>query len=258
MQPQQQQPQPQLNPLNPAPIEKKSGLGGFDINTSQAKKGDGSTETTKTKDSQLPNEILVTIEQLKNHIKQQKSESSDIARSQSRKLTIQNEIQGITLNIQEISNTLDSHKATAKTLRNDTSRLIRHVELAQRTYEIPAGLQFENSAPLQFFMEMTQKNESELLTLKNLIATVENHMNTLANPQHLSVEALKMGFQQLHESFVALAGRLYKIHQQVQEQKEQYLNLRKYFINDGSKVLEGFSENKKTDYSVVSAGPNPF
>lgn len=199
----------QMNP------DTKTGLGGFDINTSQTKKGDGSSDTTKTKDSQVPNEILITIEQLKNYIKQQKSESSDIARSQSRKLTIQNEIQTITLNIQDISNTLDNFKATAKILRNDTSRLIRHVELAQRTYEIPAGLQFENSAPLQFFMEMTHKNENELLTLKNLITTVENHMHTLSSPQHLSVEALKSGFHQLHESFIALAGRLYKIHQQV-------------------------------------------
>lgn len=205
----------QQQPANPPANENKAGLGGFDINTNQTKTTDGSAEVAKSKDSQLPNEIMATIEQLKSYIKHQKAESSDIARSQSRKLTIQNEIQAITSNIQEISNSLDNNKATAKVLRSDTSRLIKHVEIAQRTYEIPVGLQFENQAPLQFFIEMTQKNENELLTLKNLITTVENHMTTLSHPQPLSVEALKSGFNQLHESFVALAGRLYKIHQKV-------------------------------------------
>lgn len=194
---------------------KTAGLGGYDLSTNQTKVAGESSSLGKSKESQLPNEVMATVEHLKNHIKQQKTESSDIARTQSRKLSIQNEIQSIGINIQEIHNSLDGQKGTAKILRNDTGRLIRHVELAQRTFEISAGLQFENTAPLQFFEEMTQKNEQELHTLKNLITTVEHHMTTISNPQHLSADALKSGFNQLHESFVALAGRFYKIHQKV-------------------------------------------
>lgn len=74
--------------------------------------------------------------------------------------------------------------------------------------------------------------------------------------------------RRLYDSFVALAGRLHSVHSQVKAQKEQYLSLRKYILNDASDV---FDEAARTRINVDSSiggkgfppsktmvGPTPF
>lgn len=73
--------------------------------------------------------------------------------------------------------------------------------------------------------------------------------------------------RRLHDTFVALAGRLHSVHTQVESHKEQYLNLRKYILKDPTNiflkpenkeeealesVLKGLSTNKTV------SGPTPF
>lgn len=73
--------------------------------------------------------------------------------------------------------------------------------------------------------------------------------------------------RRLHDTFVALAGRLHSVHTQVESQKEQYLNLRKYILKDPTDifmkpmskeaqaldvVLRGLGANK------TISGPTPF
>lgn len=49
---------------------------------------------------------------------------------------------------------------------------------------------------------------------------------------------LTLGIRRMHEAFVALAARLQAVHSQVEAQKEQYLNLRKYVLKDPTNVFE--------------------
>lgn len=73
--------------------------------------------------------------------------------------------------------------------------------------------------------------------------------------------------RRLHETFVALAGRLQSVHNQVELQKEQYLTLRKQLLNDYTNVFE--ERNKQIDtYDILDkipyqpptlyTGPTPF
>lgn len=72
--------------------------------------------------------------------------------------------------------------------------------------------------------------------------------------------------RKLHETFVALAGRLQSVHSEVETQKEQYLNLRKYMFNDETNVFEKSLpqneilslENISDLPSRIAAGPTPF
>ena len=142
-----------------------------------------------------------------------------------------------------------------------TSRyVIQNYSFILGTHETPSGLQFENVMPQIYFNELIQKYENDLLTLKHQVELTEKHLQTLSNPQNFTAQDLKRGLQQLHESFIALAGRVQEAHTKVESQKDQYLNLRKFILRDSTNVFEEQEANVNNSPSVtkVQYGPNPF
>lgn len=70
-----------------------------------------------------------------------------------------------------------------------------------------------------------------------------------------------MAMNKLHESLVAVAGRLQNVHAKVQQQKEQYLNFRKYVLKDNTNVFDSIKINGKSSRSSIgriTSGPTPF
>lgn len=235
------------------------GLGG-DLTAIRPKEVEGKSENTKVKELQVPQDIVVLVDNLKAHIKQQKEISSEIAKTQTRELfNIQNDIKSVEWTLSDISNLISQNFASLKLLKADTSETHQNVEMAQRTHETPPLLQYENTAPIRYFINLIQKYESELIKLRNQVDITEKHMHSLINPQKLTAEDLKRGMRQIHESFISLASRVQEVHKKVEGQKEQYLSLRKSILRDKTDVFEEMERNdNKIKLSNISSGPTPF
>lgn len=67
-----------------------------------------------------------------------------------------------------------------------------------------------------------------------------------------------MGIRRMHESLVALAGRLQAVHTQVDAQKEQYLNLRKYVLKDPTNVFDTPSRKYYFYFALYCFTANSF
>lgn len=209
----------------------------------------------------MPDEIVKTVDALKGYIKQQKTISSDIGRTSTSKLSnVSHEITNLRWVLQNVANSVDANNRHIKQLRSETAKAIQSLEMAQRTQDTPAGLQFENAAPFQYFQCLVAKYEEDLIAFRQQILQTENHMQALANPQSISPDDLKRGFRQLNESFISLAGRLHELHQRVEEQKEHYLNLRRYRMRDATNVFAAIetSSVQLIEPQRISSGPTPF
>ncbi|XP_034485646.1 nuclear pore complex protein Nup58 [Drosophila innubila] len=237
------------------------GLGGIDVSATQPKLGDNKQDGIKIKETQVPDEIVKTVDALKSHIKQQKTISSDIGRTSTSKLSnVSHEITNLRWVLQNVANSVDANNRQIKQLRSETAKAIQSLEMSQRTQDTPAGLQFENSAPFQYFQCLVAKYEEDLISFRQQIALTESHMHALANPQSISPDDLKRGFRQLNESFISLAGRLHELHQRVEEQKEHFLNLRRYRLRDATNVFASIDNPpvQLNEPQRISSGPTPF
>ncbi|XP_012529938.2 nuclear pore complex protein Nup58 isoform X2 [Monomorium pharaonis] len=238
------------------------GLGGLDVSVSNKGLSQGSSSSTAAKENLLPNELMQTIDKFKEFVKIQKGLSSDIARGSARPL---NRCAEDTASLMEMLSTLSGSvqrdRSSADKLKQDTAKALQSAEIAQRTHDTPPGLQYENNTPLQFFMELAESFEQDLMLFRSQIETTEKHIQTMMAPRTLTPQELTATMSKLHESLVAVAGRLQSVHAKVQQQKEQYLNFRKYVLKDNTNVFDNIKENNKSNRSSISritSGPTPF
>ncbi|XP_054741891.1 nuclear pore complex protein Nup58-like [Anastrepha obliqua] len=244
-----------------APATPFVGLGGVDVSATQPNAADLKQYSVKVKETLVPDEIAKTVDALKSHVRAQKTLSSDIAGTlTSNLLNVSHGINHIQWALQEISNSVDTNYRQIKLLRKETAKTIQAVEIAQRTQKnTSAGHQLENMAAFQFFQSMVTKNEQDLINFRQQISLTEHHMRAVVNPQTVSPDDLKRGFRQIHESFVSLAGCLHELHQKVETQKEQFLNLRKYRLRDTTNVFAKIDNpESKFDSMDINCGPTPF
>ncbi|XP_048512065.1 nuclear pore complex protein Nup58 isoform X2 [Athalia rosae] len=239
-----------------------TGLGGVDVSANKPGLTQGSSSPTAAKENLIPAELKQTIKNFKAFIKTQKAFASDIARGSVRPL---NRCTEDTASLMELLTTLagsvQRDRSLADKLKQDTAKALQNAEIAQRTHETPAGLQYENNAPLYFFMELAESFEQDLLLFRSQIESTEKHIHTMVAPKTLTPQELTMAMSKLHESLIAVAGKLQGVHSKVQLQKEQYLNLRKYVLKDSSNVFEDTKLNGKESRissGKINSGPTPF
>ena len=238
------------------------GLGGLDVSVRSKGLSQGINSPATTKDNVWPPELIQTIDKFKEFVKEQKVLSSDIARGSARPLNRCAEDTALLMEIlTTLAGSVQRDRSSADKLKQDTAKALQNHEIAQRTHDTPPGLQYENNAPLLFFMELVDSFEHDLMLFRSQIETTEKHIQTMMTPKTLTPQELTMAMSKLHESLVAVAGKLQGVHSKVQQQKEQYLNFRKYVLKDNTNVFEDIKVDgraSRSNVGKITSGPTPF
>ncbi|KAE8751599.1 hypothetical protein FOCC_FOCC001446 [Frankliniella occidentalis] len=228
------------------------------------------TEAKSPKETPIPDDIARGVETFRQYVKKQKSFSSEIARCSSKPLLkVQEDTDAMKLVLTSNTAGLQRLKSIADKLKADTAKALQHTEMAQRTHDTPAGLQYDNTAPLQYFAELVSGFERDIKLFRQEIENAERHVHSRVQLTGITPAELTQSMRRLYDSFVALAGRLHSVHSQVKAQKEQYLSLRKYILNDASDVFDESARNRVNAISTLTGansgqpsksmvGPTPF
>lgn len=149
----------------------------------------------------------------------------------------------------------------------ETIKSLNDYELAQKIKDSPVTSEERLLSVRKYFAEKISTFEESTKVLQEKIEYVYQHVITLAQENSLSAEALKLIVKKLHDSFVVIGARAYKLHNDMQLLKVQYLTLRNQYIKDNSSISfslnrelqlpsEGSARKSLTDSTLE--GPNPF
>ncbi|CAH0719231.1 unnamed protein product, partial [Brenthis ino] len=218
------------------------GLGGVSQpGTTNTTTSDGKTEPPKQ--TKLPNEISTMVDSFKEFVKKQKSLSSDVMRVSIKPLhKVGREAESTLRAVLALRGECGRARAHSRRLRAAAAAALAAADGAARD---PPGLELEGLVPPTYVKDLIAELEQQLITFRRQMDEADKQMQ--ASPKLLTEQELTLGIRRMHESLVALAGRLQALHTQVESQKEQYLNLRKYVLKDPTNVFETPSSNASLD-----------
>ncbi|XP_061717051.1 nuclear pore complex protein Nup58-like [Cydia pomonella] len=226
------------------------GLGGLSqsgIGTANTTTGDGKSEPPKQ--TKLPNELLTDVESFKEFVKKQKSLSSDIMRVSIKPLhKVSSTAESTLRQALSLSGELGRARAVSARLRASAAAALAHTETTARD---ALGTELEGVAPPAYIKELITELEQQIVTFRRQMEVADKQMQS--SPKLLTEQELNLGIRRMHESLVALAGRLQAVHTQVEAQKEQYLNLRKYVLKDSTDVFNSVSASHSLDQILRDA-----
>ncbi|XP_041969637.1 nuclear pore complex protein Nup58-like [Aricia agestis] len=215
------------------------GLGGSTQvgGTTNTTTADGKTEPPKQ--TKLPNEITTTVESFKEFVKKQKCLSSDVMRVSIKPLhKVARDVETTLRAVVSLRGECGRARAHSRRLRAAAAAALAAAETAARD---PPGSELEGMVPPAYVKELISELEQQLITFRRQMDIADKQMQ--ASPKLLTEQELTLGIRRMHESLVGLAARLQAAHAQVQAQKEQYLNLRKYVLKDPTDVFDTNNES---------------
>ncbi|CAG0918961.1 unnamed protein product [Notodromas monacha] len=231
------------------------GLGG----TPQSGQGDAGKDSqtgVQAKDAQLPPEIRMTVEELKAHIAAQRQHRDEIMKiSEMHIHKTSDRLAACHSKIIALSSAMSVLAAEVKRIKEEVRDELRNVDISQRTREIPSGLQYENEAPLEYFLRKLQQFDARFAECKEQTTDLEKY---LANGMDtsLSERDYQNFLNRLHATLLKLAGEANILHQRVIKFKSEW-DAEVGFGQPGNPfvVNPSYSVSHSSIYNAIPTGP---
>lgn len=237
------------------------GLGGLAPAVSQAST-DTKTENKNVKDVMIPAELNVTVEDIKKHIKDEKTVCSDVSHiSDKCYKKIQEETEALSQLVSLLATGIHKNRMSLEKLKLSSAQELVNVEIALRTKETPPSMQYENVAPMEYFVRLVSQFETEMTEYRKQINQTQQHLQLMGTSEGVTSTDIVQAVQRLHAVFTELAGKYHVIHNTLAKCKEQYILMHRRTHGGG---VPAFQKTTGLPLKVASAslpklsGPSPF
>ncbi|CAI8011150.1 Nucleoporin p58/p45 [Geodia barretti] len=164
------------------------GLGGVDPNAGKPGAGDGSS--TPVMEQPLPPVLNQLVHQFSQHMKQQSTTGDEMDKfSDSDMKKVQQETGTQREVVGELLAQVQRDAQRVSYLKGENTKELRHVEIAQRTQELPATLQHENTAPAHYFQSVVAVFEEKMELYRNQLVELESHLSAVGRDHSVSPQS---------------------------------------------------------------------
>jgi nucleoporin p58/p45 len=102
-------------------------------------------------------------------------------------------------------------KSQMNRLKVDVAQDLINVEIAQRTRDTPPALQYENTAPYDYFAQLISSFETQMIYYKRQIEETENYLQTMTTQGSLSIDDVTKAIARMQETFTVSKLNVYKV-----------------------------------------------
>jgi len=241
--------------------------------TSQASAGAApvsTTESAKTdqiknvKDCMIPIELDNTVEQVKKHMKDEKGVCSDISHYSDKAYTkIKQETDALSQLVTILSIGIHKNRSTLDKLKLSSAQELVNTDIACRTKETAASMQYENVAPMDYFMRLVAQFETDMTEYRKQIDQTQQQLQLMSSGGGVTSADISLAIQKLYSVFTELAARYQGIHVTLMKCKEQYIAVHRRVHGASVPAFEKSSScNPVPSLSTASlsklTGPSPF
>ena len=108
-------------------------------------------------------------------------------------------------------------------LKQTCGQELVNVDIAVKTRDTPASMQYDNVAPLEYFSRLVTQFEQSMLEYRQAIASAETHLQAVASgAPGLSPGDIVSAVQRMQQGLTHLAAKYQVLHTTINEYKSQF------------------------------------
>lgn len=214
------------------------------------------------KESVVPKELGETVEELRTFVKEEKDVSSEVSHLSDKQFKrIKEDAEALSQLVSVLATGVQQSKGRLDRLKLESGQELVNAEIAVRTRDTPASMQYENTAPTEYFVRLITQFEAQMQSYRKQIEQTEQHLQVLGSGNSITSEDIVAAVQKLHAALTDLAARYQTLHTAVAAEKATYGQLHRgvhgctaQHVFESRPVVE-----KKQEAPLPSlAGPSPF
>ena len=232
--------------------------------TNNEKTNDTLDKSKSYRDSLVPSEFMVLVENMKKFLEKQKQIRDENSHDHfyiHPILEIGTTIEDVLkIRLNKVDIEIQKNAKAIEVLKKDTNKLLSNGELVYRisrsdlplanNAEVIAQNNFVNTNTHQYFSELVESFKAQMLEYSEQIKTLKSYCAT-SNDKSFSYDEINQIIRKQHENFIALASKVYSIH--------EYANrLRAIASKEKEDNVFNQQSNKSNTNNHDQYGPSPF